>query len=82
MLGELLLPQKVYETLVKVAAIGPNTQCTESPVAIDTSEFPPKGIGQDSESIPGEDRQMLAQIVEKWGNKSDELKQAALRVVG
>ena len=30
----------------------------------------------------GEDRQMLSQIVERWGSLSDELKRAVLRVVG
>ena len=30
----------------------------------------------------GEDRQMLARIVQRWGSLSDELKQAVLRVMG
>ena len=30
----------------------------------------------------GEDRQMLARIVQRWGSLSDELKRAVLRVVG
>jgi len=30
----------------------------------------------------GEDRQMLSQIVERWGDLSEELKRAVLRVVG
>ena len=30
----------------------------------------------------GKDRQMLTQIVERWGSLSDELKRAVLRVVG
>ena len=30
----------------------------------------------------GDDRQMLTQIVQRWGSLSDELKQAVLRVVG
>jgi hypothetical protein len=32
--------------------------------------------------IPDEDRRMLTQIVERWGDLSDELKRAVLRVVG
>jgi hypothetical protein len=31
--------------------------------------------------IPDEDRRMLTQIVERWGDLSDELKRAVLRVV-
>ena len=30
----------------------------------------------------GKDRQMLTQIVKRWGNLSDEMKRAVLRVVG
>jgi hypothetical protein len=30
----------------------------------------------------GEDRQMLTQIVERWGSLSEELKRAVIRVVG
>ena len=30
----------------------------------------------------GEDRQMLSQIVQRWGSLSEELKRAVLRVVG
>ena len=30
----------------------------------------------------GKDRQMLTQIVQRWGNLSDEIKRAVLRVVG
>ena len=32
--------------------------------------------------ISDEDRQMLSQIVERWGGLSDELKRAVLAVVG
>ena len=32
--------------------------------------------------IPDEDRRMLSQIVERWGDLSDELKRAVLAVVG
>jgi predicted Fe-S protein YdhL (DUF1289 family) len=32
--------------------------------------------------ISGEDRQMLARIVQRWGSLSEELKRAVLRVVG
>jgi hypothetical protein len=32
--------------------------------------------------IPDEDRRMLTQIVERWGDLSDELKRAVLRAVG
>jgi len=32
--------------------------------------------------ISGTDRQMLTQIVQRWGSLSEELKRAVLRVVG
>ena len=32
--------------------------------------------------ISGKDRQMLSQIVQRWGSFTDELKRAVLRVVG
>ena len=32
--------------------------------------------------ISGTDRQILARIVQRWGNLSEELKRAVLRVVG
>lgn len=33
-------------------------------------------------NLTDEDRQMLTRIVERWGDLSDELKEAVLRVVG
>jgi len=33
-------------------------------------------------NLSDSDRRMLSQIVERWGNLSDELKRAVLRVVG
>ena len=58
------------ETLVKVAGIETDMPCAEISVNIEDSDF------------SGEDRQMLTQIVQRWGTLSDELKRAVLRVVG
>ena len=42
----------------------------------------PKTLTQILTHFSGKDRQMLTQIVQRWGNLSDELKRAVLRVVG
>ena len=42
----------------------------------------PEALTQILTHFSGKDRQMLTQIVQRWGNLSDELKRAVLRVVG
>ena len=42
----------------------------------------PEALTQILTHFSGKDRQMLTQIVERWGSLSDELKKAVLRVVG
>jgi hypothetical protein len=45
------------------------------------------GVGRQSiyrlllKEIPGEDRQMLTRIVQRWGSLSEELKRAVLRAI-
>jgi hypothetical protein len=67
---------------VEVAGIEPDTPCAETPVSIKGSEFPVEALIKILTEISGTDRQMLAQIVERWGSLSEELKRAVLRVVG
>gem|GEM_PF-1852486 len=42
----------------------------------------PEALTQILTHFSGKDRQMLTQIVKRWGSLSDELKRAVLRVVG
>ena len=65
-----------------VAGIEPEAPCTETLVNIKDSEFPVEALIKILTKISGTDRQILTQIVQRWGSLSDELKQAVLRVVG
>jgi hypothetical protein len=76
------VPKKVFETLVEVAGIEPDTPCVETPVSIKDSEFPVEALIKILTKISGTDRQMLARIVQRWGSLSEEFKWAVLRVVG
>jgi hypothetical protein len=67
---------------VEVAGIEPDTPCAESLVSIKDSEFTIEALIEILTNISGTDRQMLTRIVQRWGSLSDELKRAALRVVG
>ena len=75
-------PKRIFETLVEVAGIEPETPCPESPVAIKDSDFSPEALTEILTEISGTDHQMLTRIVQRWGSLSDELKRAVLRVVG
>jgi hypothetical protein len=66
---------------VEVAGIEPEAPCAESPVAIKNSNFTVEALIKILTEISGTDRQMLTQIVERWGSLSEELKRAVLRVV-
>ena len=76
-----LVPKRVFETLVEVAGIEPDTPCAETPVSIKGSEFPVEALIKILTEISGTDRQILARIVERRGSLSEELKRAVLRVV-
>ena len=71
-----------YRSLVEVAGIEPETPCTETPVTMQDSDFSPEALTEILTEISGTDRQMLSQIVKRWGSLSEELKSAVLRVVG
>ena len=76
------MPKRAFETLVEVAGIEPETPCAKNPAIMQDSEFSVEALTEILTEISGTDRQMLAQIVERWGSLSDELKRAVLRVVG
>ena len=68
--------------MVEVAGIEPETSCAKTSVTMQDSEFPIEALIKILTEISGTDRQMLTQIVERWGRLSEELKRAVLRVVG
>jgi hypothetical protein len=70
------------ETLLEVAGIEPDTPCPKTPVTMQDSDFSVEALTEILTEISGTDRQMLTQIVQKWGSLSEELKRAVLRVVG
>ena len=72
----------VIETLVEVAGVEPDTPCAETPASIKDSEFPVEALIKILTKISGTDRQMLTRIVQRWGDLSEELKRAVLRVIG
>ena len=76
------MPKRVFETLVEVAGIEPETLCAESPVSIKDSDFSPEALIKILTESSGTDRQKLTPIVKRLGGLSDELKQTVLRVVG
>ena len=68
--------------MVEVAGIEPETPCAETSVKIKDSDFSVEALTEILTEISGTDRQMLTQIVQRWGSLSEELKRAVLRVVG
>ena len=76
------LPKTVSETLVEVAGIEPETPCAKTSVTMQDSDFSVEALTEILTEISGTDRQMLTRIVQRWGDLSDELKEAVLRVVG
>ena len=75
-------PSNDSETLVEVAGIEPAGAGEPIPVNKRVSDFQPEALIKILTNLPDSDRQMLTQIVERWGDLSDELKRAVLRVVG
>ena len=67
---------------MEVAGIEPDTPCAKNPVSMQDSDFSVEALTEILTEISGTDRQMLTQIVQRWGTLSDELKRAVLRVVG
>ena len=61
--------------------IEPETQCAKNPVTMQDSDFSPEALIKILTEISGTDRQMLTQIVQRWGSLSEELKRAVLRII-
>ena len=61
--------------------IEPETQCAKNPVTMQDSDFSPEALIKILTEISGTDRQMLTQIVQRWGSLSKELKEAVLRII-
>ena len=76
------MPKRVFETLVEVAGIEPETPCAKNPVTMQDSDFSVVALTEIFTEISGADRQMLTRIVERWGSISEEVNEAVLRVVG
>ena len=70
------------ETLVEVAGIEPAREGDSTPANKWVSVYSPEALIKILTNLTNEDRRMLARIVERWGNLSEELKEAVLRVVG
>lgn len=77
-----LVPQKVFETLVEVAGIEPDTPCAKTSVSIKGSEFPIEALIEILTEISDTDHQILGRIVGRLGSRSEELNDVVLRVVG
>ena len=67
--------------MVEVAGIEPETQCAKNPVTMQDSDFSPESLTEILTEISGTERQMLAQVVERLGSLSNELKEAVLRII-
>ena len=67
---------------MELTGIEPETPCAKNPVTMQDSEFSVEALTEILTEISGTDRQILARIVQRLGNLSEELKRAVLRVVG
>jgi hypothetical protein len=70
------------ESLVEVAGVEPAGVGESTPVSKLDAELSPEALTHILTNFADVDRRMLSQIVERWGELSDELKRAVLRVVG
>ena len=68
--------------MVEVAGVEPEKPCPKTLITKQDSDFSVEALTEILTEISRADRQMLTQIVHRWGSLSDELKQAVLRVVG
>ena len=62
--------------------IEPAGEGASTPVHKRDAAHSPKALIKILTNLPDSDRQMLSQIVERWGSLSEELKRVVLRVVG
>ena len=76
------MPKRVFETWVEVAGVEPVGVGRSIPANKRDEELSPEAMTEILTEIFGEDSQILARILERWGSLSDELKKAVLRVVG
>jgi len=67
---------------VEVAGVEPVGVGLSIPVNKRDEELSPEALTEILTEIFGEDSQILARILERWGSLSDELKKAVLRVCG
>ena len=67
---------------MEVAGIEPAGAGDSTPVNKRDSAHSREALIKILTNLPDSDRQMLSQIVERWGSLSEELKGAVLRVVG
>ena len=67
---------------MEVAGIEPAREGDSIPANKRVSAHSPEALIKILTNLPDSDRQMLTQIVKRWGNLSDEIKRAVLRVVG
>ena len=75
------MPKRVFETLVEVAGIEPETPCAKTPVNINDSDLSVEALTEILAEIAGTVRQMLSRIVQRWGSLSGDLKSAVLRII-
>jgi hypothetical protein len=68
--------------LVEVAGIEPAGVGESTPVNKRDEELSPEALTHILTNLADVDRRMLSQIVERWGDLSEELKRAVLAVVG
>ena len=66
---------------MEVAGIEPAGAGGSTPANKRVSVYSPEALIKILTNLTDADRQMLSQIVERWGDLSDELKRAVLRVV-
>ena len=69
------------ETLVEVAGIETVGAGEGTPANKRDSAYPPEALIKILTNLPDSDRRMLSQIVERWGDLSDELKRAVGRII-
>ena len=67
--------------MVEVAGVEPAGVGESTPVKKRYAELSSEALTHILTNLTGEDHRMLSQIVERWGDLSDELKRAVLAVV-
>ena len=68
--------------MVEVAGVEPAGAGESTPVNKQDAELSPEALTHILTNLTDTDRLMLSQIVERWGDLSDDLKRVVLAVVG